>query len=109
MKERMYTAGEIVTIRNNVRMIERNLGHEIPTGLISYDDLKDHLLKSGEIVTICNNIRTIEKGYHKSYSANPNTNSYSLLELLLGAALCGAVLLFFFILKSVFGIDTGIV
>jgi len=61
MKNKIFTTGEILTIKTNLREIEKNLGGPIPGGVIDVDDLKDHILRPGEVVTVCSNLRALNK------------------------------------------------
>lgn len=87
MKNRMLTAGEISTIRVNLREIEKNLGHPVPEGIIDYNTLKDRMLKPGDISIMCTNIRRITESRDSSkyYSGNPAFDRvYGIILLVIG-------------------------
>lgn len=70
MNNKIFTTGEIVTIRTNLNEIEKTLGHPIPGGMIDVSNLKDHVLRPGEVITVCQNIKDIQGKPRRHYSTN---------------------------------------
>ena len=95
---KMFTAGEIVTIKTNLHEIEKHLGHPIPGGLVDVSELKDHVLRGGELVTVCRNIKEITgpKSYVKRprYTSNNSDTSIELIIFILYFVIGGLVMLF---------------
>lgn len=74
MKNKIISMKEASTISYNIHRIEFHLGHPIPGGMVSTDEIKDHLLTSKEAWTIAYNIHKIER-QHKCYNRTTAANS----------------------------------
>lgn len=97
---RLFTAGEIITISTNIREIERTLGGSIPGGLIDVSDLKDHILSPGEVVTICNNLSHFKRNVHR-YNRSNNSSEGNIALSFLILTIVGTILL---IIETIFNI-----
>jgi len=101
MNNKIFSPGEVVTIRNNLRNIEKNLGHSVPGGYIDYSDLKDHILSPGEVVIIARNIRSVSGSRRGHYNSHPSDGGYLLLAT--GVLVIVGILLL--IVESIFNIN----
>ena len=83
MKNKMYTTGEIVTIKSNLRAIEEYLGRPIPGGVVDVSELKDHLLRGGEVVTYCHNLKEISSPPRRRTAVSNSLPSETMTEIIL--------------------------
>lgn len=84
MNNYIYTPGELVTIRTNLKEIEDTLGYPIPGGLVDMSDLKDYILSPGEVATVSENLRRVNKirstkSYNAPYEETPLSNAIALI------------------------------
>ena len=82
MNNKIFTPGELVTIRTNLDEIEKTLGHPIPGGMVDMSELKDYILSPGEVLTTTENLRRVDRvrnaRRYKSYN-NPFSEALSLI------------------------------
>lgn len=109
MNNRILTTGEILTITQNMKAIEKSLGHPLPSGMVDPNSIKDHLLTTGEVLTICSNINAYDKARGikwRDYDQPPSSsNDATLTEIaaavIVLAVICGILLL----VEAIFGIN----
>lgn len=96
MMNKMFTTGEVVTIKTNLRAIENYLGHPIPGGVVNVNDLKDHILRGGEVVTYCHNLKTLVDN-RRRYNNAPKSFTEVKMEIFLFAlfVLVGSIVMLF--------------
>lgn len=85
MKNRIMGAVEVNTVQRNLESIEEHLGRDIPPGVLSADDLKDHILSALEVHTICTNINSISQSKRKKKSSS-SAGDFDLVQI--GETIC---------------------
>ncbi len=105
MKQHIMSQGEAFTAAQNMREIEKCLGHSIPTGCLDATEYSDRLLSGGEAFVIAQNIREVER--QRRFAPKPTRDSNSrgdnlLTVLCLGYLLCGIIAMFIDWLVSFF-------
>lgn len=109
MKNRILRAGEILTIEQNLKAIEKSLGHPIPGGVVDPNSIKDHLLTTGEVLTICSNINAYDKARgvkdRDYYPTRSTQESYSFGDVIKAIILLSVISGILWIIQTIFGIQ----